>query len=478
MTPKNRHNKSNIKTFEKISQPGFHFFIDAPNFALRVSKNKVKSCYASYSVVVGVNLDGTLKRQGAYKYICRLGERPLEEIKNEIARNINDWKKSPAAGSKNAATVGTLVSEFLKPGSVVYRIKKKSGKIKYKEKTLAGYKRVLTTYILEKTKDVKILDRLKSKIKINGQYNSDRLTDIKLSKLTKDHIKNHHERLQETPRVANLMLAALSAVFTWDMNRGGAKIWQGDQNPCFLIDKFPEKKDKKYLKIEKVLEIVNYIQNNLWRDPHFLTFYMILLDVGERLEDLFGLVWREPTSEVDKKNCSGWLLENNTRIYIRDSKDRNEAIVDLTPEATEVLNKLMDLKNSENTAASFAAGAAYVWPRATDPKKHIGNNSYRKNLCKFNYRFGLAKRTLVSSYGTRKKYKYEHLFTMKHCRKTFATHYGKKYGLQETSERMRHSSTKITKEHYYNQSKDKFRGRSAYDVGENVVKFKEASNND
>ena len=94
------------------------------------------------------------------------------------------------------------------------------------------------------TNDPEILDRLTSKVKINGQFNSDILKDIKLNKLTKDHIKNHHERLAATPISANRMLSALSAVFTWDMDRGGSKLWQKDHNPCYGINKFIENKDK------------------------------------------------------------------------------------------------------------------------------------------------------------------------------------------------------------------------------------------
>ena len=475
MTPKNRHNKSNIKTFEKIKTPGMHFFNDAPNFALRVTNNFKKSYYASYGVVVGVKPDGTLKRQGKYKFLSRMGAKPLEEVKREIAANIEHWKKSPDSGVNKAPTVGTLVEQFMRPGAAVYRIKKKGGKIKYKENTLDGYRRVLEPYILEKTADAKITDRLTSKVKINGQYNADRLKDIKLSKLTKDHIKNHHERLAETPRAANLMLAALSVVFSWDMNRGGSKLWQGDHNPCFSIEKFPEKKDKKFLGISKVLEIINYIKNNLWRDPHFLACYMLLLDIGERELDVFGLAWREPASEAAKLKCSGWLINNNTQIFLRDPKDRQEAIVDLTPPAIEVINKLMDLKSNND---SFAAGSMFVFPRSSDPTQHINYSSYRKKLEKFNYKFGLAKRELVSSYGTRKRYKYLKLYSFKHLRKTFGTHYGRRYGLQEQSERMRHSSTKVTSDHYYNAETEKFKGRSAYDVGSNVVQLKEGTNND
>lgn len=206
MIPKNRHNKSNIKSFEKVTTPGFHFFNDAPNFALRVSKGGKKSYYASYSVVVGVNPDGTLKRQGKYKFICRVGVKPFEEVKKEIATNIGQWKKTPEAGAAEAPTVGTLVKQFMQPGAAVYRVKKKGGKKKYKQNTLDGYLTVLKTYVLEETNDPEIQDRLISNVKINGQYNSDRLKDIKLSKLTKDHIKNHHERLEATPRAADAAL--------------------------------------------------------------------------------------------------------------------------------------------------------------------------------------------------------------------------------------------------------------------------------
>ena len=67
--------------------------------------------------------------------------------------------------------------------------------------------------------------------------------------------------------------------------------------------------------------------------------------------------------------------------------------------ATDQLNKLMDYKSEPDTAATFAAQSAYVFPRPTDPTKHITNNSYRKKLYKFNYKFGLAERSLVRSFA-------------------------------------------------------------------------------
>ena len=149
-----------------------------------------------------------------------------------------------------------------------------------------------------------------------------------------------------------------------------------------------------------------------------------------------------------------------------------------TDTALQLSDRALLVKPGADTAATFAAQSAYVFPRPTDPTKHITNNSYRKKLYKFNYKFGLAERSLVRSFGSRKLYTYKNIYSFKHLRKTFATHYGAKYGLQETSERMRHSSTKVTKDHYYNQRDEKFKGRSAYDIPDNVVQLKEGSNND
>ena len=72
----------------------------------------------------------------------------------------------------------------------------------------------------------------------------------------------------------------------------------------------------------------------------------------------------------------------------------------------EIINKLMELRSEDNSNAAFAAGSMYMFPRPSDPTLPINNSSYRKKLEKFNYKFGLAKRELVSSYGSRKRFKY------------------------------------------------------------------------
>ena len=79
--------------------------------------------------------------------------------------------------------------------------------------------------------------------------------------------------------------------------------------------------------------------------------------------------------------------------------------------------------------------------------------------------------------GKRKVYKYTKLLTLKHLRKTFVTTYGRKYGLEKASQRMRHSSPVVTKEHYYNEDTKALKTqKSIYDVGENVVQLKVGNN--
>ena len=178
MKPKNRKSKFTKQECDRIKEPGTYFFNDTPAVALRVSRNRIKSVYASYSVVVGTTADGKLKRHGRYKFICRLGAKPIEEIKLSIAQNISDWKKTPDAGAVTAPTVGTLIADYRKPGAAKYRVKQKGGKLGYKQKTKDGYIRALNTYVMMDTNEPEILDRLTSKFKIYVQFNSDILNSF------------------------------------------------------------------------------------------------------------------------------------------------------------------------------------------------------------------------------------------------------------------------------------------------------------
>ena len=304
-------------------------------------------------------------------------------------------------------------------------------------------------------------------------YSKVALKDIPLKEVTKRDIEIWHTRMKDIPIAANRALAILSVAFEWDMNRLTNRLFQKDSNPCLRIAKYQENKDKRFIdKIEKVLEIRSYCINEQWRDPHFLTFNCLDLECGERLTDLYGLAWNQPLRAADMEECSGWFNFRTQQLCLKDSKNRKTATIDLTEESVQVLQKLQRMKSEENNKASFAASSIWVFPRATDPTKHINDNSYRCKLRDFHFKFGLTTREYVRGKGKRKVYKYKNHLTMKHIRKTFVTWYGREHGEEAASHRMRHSTLQVTRDHYYNADKDKLKVKHMYSTGDNVVELK------
>ena len=92
MTPRKRKNKLNQKTLESLREPGMYFFNDAPAIAVKVTKNQRKSFYASYSIPKGVDSEGRIRSTGRYKFICRLGEKPISVVRETVINNIKKWK--------------------------------------------------------------------------------------------------------------------------------------------------------------------------------------------------------------------------------------------------------------------------------------------------------------------------------------------------------------------------------------------------
>ena len=442
------------------------------------------SYYAHWSVVRYAE-DGKVKRQGRYKYICRVGSKPYEVVRQIVVNNIDKWKQERSQSSI-VKTVGHLAEAFIKHGTAGFRIKGKT-KIKYKARTTKDYESRLKTYLLLKTNKPELISMLTDPFRYSGEtYSKGALKDVPLSKLTKKDIQVWHSRMESIPTSANRALATLSVAIEWDMKRTSERMFIQDANPCLRIDKYPETKDKKFVDtIEKVLEVRSYCENEITRDPHYLTFYHLLMEYGERLTDSYNLMWEKPTKLTDLKLCSGWINFRTEEIHLTDSKDRKEADPPLTEEAVKMLKKLQDLKSDPNTKASFAAGSKWVFPRLSDPTKPINDNSYRVKLKKFNYKFGLATRELVKvnklksgKNGKRKVYKYKNLLTFKHLRKTFVTWYGREHGEEAASQRMRHSTLKVTRDHYFNADKKKLRVKHMYSTGENVVNFKKAGNDE
>ena len=431
-----------------------------------------KSYYAHWGKII-INPDGTQKRTGRYKYICRFNDKTVEAVMEEVKAKIKEWKKEKSQSSKSK-TVNTLVEEFKKNVSTSFRIKTKGHKIRYKKLTTDDYISKLETYVQLKTKKQELLSMLTDPFKYNSAgYMTGALKDIPLKKLTKRDIEVWHARMESIPTTANRALAILSIAFEWDMRRSVTRLYPGENNPCLRITKYQETKDKKYLELNKVLEIKNYCTNEQWRDPHFLTFYMLLLEFGERLQDAYAIMWRKPDLASEQKNCSGWINWETKEIHLTDSKNRKSADVGLTDEAIELLKNLEKYKIDPDSKAGWAASSKYVFPRFTDPSLPINDSSYVKKLRKFNYKFGLAEREYVRGTGKRKVYKYKNLYTLKHLRKTFVTHYGREHEEEAASHRVRHSSIKVTRDHYFNPKQESLKVKHMYQADSaDVVEFK------
>jgi len=436
-----------------------------------------KSYYATWSTIT-YDKDGKQKRSGRYKYICRVGQRNYESVKQEVNIKLPIWKAGNIT-SNSIKTVGSLTQEYINYGAGGFRVKSKGTKIKYKKKTTKNYILLLNAYVLVKTKKEHIKLMLTAPYRqSDNSYYKKQLAELPLDKITKRDIEIWHSRMENTPTAANRVLAALSVVFEWDSKRITPS--HKGFNPCLRVAKYEEKKDKKYIdSTAKLLEVIKYTTDQQWRDPHFLTFYLLQLEYGERLADSFGIAWNKPESITEQKKCSGWLDWRKKEIHLTDTKNRKEADPEMTEELIKQLHKLQNLVSESNTNASWAAGSMWVFPRPTDPSMHINNSSYRCKLRDFNYKFGFATREYVRGKGKRKVYKYKNILTMKHLRKTFVTVYGRKKGLEAASQRMRHSSLIVTKEHYYNEDTAALKThKSIYDVGDNVIQIKKAGTND
>ena len=59
----------------------------------------VKSYYGHWSKII-LQPDGIQKRSGRYKYICRVGDKPIEAVITEVKLKLKDWKKEKSQSSK------------------------------------------------------------------------------------------------------------------------------------------------------------------------------------------------------------------------------------------------------------------------------------------------------------------------------------------------------------------------------------------
>ena len=85
------------------------------------------------------------------------------------------------------------------------------------------------------------------------------------------------------------------------------------------------------------------------------------MEEGERISDHHGLQWKKPINKTDEKECTGWIDFRRKTIWLKDTKNREPAEVEITDEMFVMLQKLQNLISDENTNASFAVGSKWVF---------------------------------------------------------------------------------------------------------------------
>ena len=447
--------KINLTKLAKNNSVGWYFAKGIEGLCLYHGKQK-KSFYVQYGTSF-IGKDGRINRINRKKKLGDFNE-PIEQIKIKLWQQLPKLKEAAKItdGASTDPTVADLVNSFLTDGVKGEKIRSRERK-NYKNKTSDGYTRSLKTHILCKGRNTaKYYKELFSqKVRFRGEYVTGSLKDVPLNKVTRKDIEVYMFRMQDKPAAANNAVAALSAAFEWDMSRSHKQLYHGTNNPCLRVKKYAINKDKKFIDIEKVLEIRSYILNNIHKTntiftAHFLSFYLTMLEVGERQEDLFGMYWKKPTNipKAQKAGCTGYLDLDKRLLHIIDSKNRQPATIKLTIEAAACLKKLNEMRYEK---LSWCVSSPLVFCQVEDINKPITNNSFRWQRDRFHYRFGLATRKLIRSKKDRKLYKYTNEYTFKHLRKTFVTHYGRAKGLEAARLRMRHSSSEVTKNHYFNE---------------------------
>ena len=67
------------------------------------------------------------------------------------------------------------------------------------------------------------------------------------------------------------------------------------------------------------------------------------MEEGERIEDHYGLLWKKPINKTDEKECTGWIDFRSKTLFLKDTKNREPAEVELTDEMITMFKKLKNL---------------------------------------------------------------------------------------------------------------------------------------
>jgi integrase len=157
-----------------------------------------------------------------------------------------------------------------------------------------------------------------------NRYVKAKLGAKKISAITFEMMDDLHKGMADTPYAANRLMALLSKVF----NYGIKPLKVAKENPTKGVQRFPERKRKRYMKGEEAARIAEVLHREAKANPQSVAFIYLLILTGARSGEIAAAKW----SQI-----------NGTRLTLTEHKTDGtgeDRIINLPQAALDVLDRL------------------------------------------------------------------------------------------------------------------------------------------
>ncbi len=276
------------RTIDALSpQPGAQYVVwdrELKGFGIRVSPAGAKTFLLKYRLTSG---------RVRWKTLGRVGTLALDKARREAKDDIGIVARggdplAPKDAARDAFTVAIVAQRFLDD----YVVPRK------KPSTARQYRQVIEQHLVPRLGTVPIADvRAEDAVKL-------------------------HDRLRATPIQANRVLAVLSKLLSWSMTK--AKYRPAGPNPCHGIEKYAERRRKRYLDADEYSRLGRVLRTAAIA-PGPRTALELLLLTGARPAEIVTLQW----AHVDLAGAA---------LRLPDSKT-GEKTIHLSPPALKLLQR-------------------------------------------------------------------------------------------------------------------------------------------
>jgi integrase len=234
----------------KVGAQYVHWDAELKGFGVRVSPAGAKTFILKYRLDSGRVRWKTIGRVG--KVALEKARRSAKDDTGIVARGGDPLSAKDAA--RGAFTVATVAEKFLEE----YVTPRK------KASTLRLYRLAIDSHIIP------------------------RLGPIPIAEVSHEDAVKLHDRLRATPILANRVLAVLSKMLAWSMTK--ARYRPAGANPCHGIEKFEERRRKRYLDADEYARLGKALRTS-GIQPAPRTAIELLLLTGCRPQEVATLEW-------------------------------------------------------------------------------------------------------------------------------------------------------------------------------------------